>query len=79
METALKEYSAAAREVPDNLEILYWNAVTLATNGHVERAIPLFKEVFAASENWAELLRRLPKAGLMSIGLVHRVLKEAGR
>ena len=39
---ALAEYGAAADLAPDNLEVVYWHAVTLATNGARRRlAAPL--------------------------------------
>jgi len=47
LEEALAEYAAAAALAPDNLEVLYWHAVTLATNGMVERSLPMFRRVFA--------------------------------
>lgn len=74
LEGAMREYEAAAKCVPDNPEIQYWNAVTLATNGHLDRALPIFKKVFAKDANWKELLKRLPKAGILSEELVKRIL-----
>jgi uncharacterized Ntn-hydrolase superfamily protein len=65
MPGALKHYSAAAAILPGNLEIIYWQAVTLATNGRVDESLPLFRQVFAKDANWVELTRRLPAAGLM--------------
>jgi uncharacterized Ntn-hydrolase superfamily protein len=67
MALALKEYGAAERMFPDNLEMKYWKAVTLANNGRVEEALPIFGEVFAADQNWRELTRRLPKSGLLTV------------
>ena len=57
---ALAEYSRAMEMVPDNLEMIFWPAVTMASTGQVEQSLPLFKKVFAADPRWAELLRRLP-------------------
>jgi len=62
---AQRHYSAAAAILPDNLEIRYWQAVTLATNGRLEEAAPLFREVFARDPNWIELTRRLPPSGVI--------------
>jgi uncharacterized Ntn-hydrolase superfamily protein len=64
-EGALREYAAAAQAVPDNLEMVFWHAVGLVNMGRVDESLPLFKRVFAADANWAELLRRLPKSGLL--------------
>lgn len=64
LEEALRCYAAAAVLAPDSLEVTYWHAVTLATNGRVEESLPLFRRVFAADRHWAELTRRLHKPGL---------------
>lgn len=40
------------------------------------RAMPLFRRVFAAGENWVELLRRLPEAGLTEQAAVEKILRD---
>jgi len=65
VEAALKEYSAAEQLTPDNMEMVFWHAVTLASLDRVEESLPLFKKVFKADYNWAVLLPRLPKSGLL--------------
>jgi len=60
---AVKEYSAAMDMFPENAEMIFWPAVTLASSGRVEESLPLFKKVFALDKNWAILLPRLPSAG----------------
>ena len=45
----------------------YWKAVALANNDNVEMALPIFKEIFAADENWRELTTRLPGSGLLTV------------
>ena len=62
---ALKEYGAAMEMTPDNLEMKYWTAVALVNAGRLEKSLPLFKEIFAADPNWAELTPRLPKVDLL--------------
>ena len=64
-EGALREYSAASKLVPDNLEMLYWHAVALVTMNRIDESLPLFRKVFQGDPNWVELTRRLPKAGLL--------------
>ena len=64
-EGALREYSAASKLVPGNLEMMYWHAVALVTMNRVEESLPLFRKVFQGDPNWIELTRRLPKAGLL--------------
>src|SRR4030095_13649077 len=67
MTLAMKEYNAAMEMFPDNLEMKYWTAVTLANNKRVDDALPLFKEVFEKDKNWYELTSRLPKSDLLTV------------
>ncbi|MBM3294482.1 MAG: DUF1028 domain-containing protein [Candidatus Aminicenantes bacterium] len=60
---ALKAYALGMEIYPDNPEMVFWPAVTMAATGRVEDSLPLFRKVFALDPNWAELLRRLPAAG----------------
>jgi len=60
---AMNEYTKGMEIYPDNPEMIFWPAVTLASTGKVDESLPLFKKVFAADSNWAVLLERLPKAG----------------
>jgi uncharacterized Ntn-hydrolase superfamily protein len=62
---AVREYGAAEKLVPDNIEMVFWHAVTLVNAKKVDEALPLFKRVFAAERIWATLLPRLPKSNLM--------------
>jgi uncharacterized Ntn-hydrolase superfamily protein len=64
VDDALKEYAAASRLVPEVLELPFWHAVTLASIGREAEAMPIFNQVFAKEPIWAELLTRLPAAGL---------------
>lgn len=67
MATAMKEYNAAMKMIPGNLEMQYWTAVTLANNKEVDKALPIFKKVFAADKNWKELTKRLPSVNLLIV------------
>ena len=62
---ALAEYSAAAKLVPDNAEMIYWHAIALVNMNRVDEALPLFRRVFAMDKNWATLTPRLAKVGLI--------------
>ncbi len=62
---AVEAYGAAAELAPEIVEIRYWQAVTLAGAGEVDRALPIFREVFAAEARWVELTSRLPPSGLL--------------
>ena len=64
VDEALEEYKAAARLAPEILELPFWHAVTLASIGREAEAAPIFKAVFAKEPIWADLLTRLPAAGL---------------
>lgn len=67
METAMKEYTAAMEMFPENLEMKYWTAVTLANNGKFNEALKLFKEVFSKDEKWKILTPRLIPNGLLKV------------
>ncbi|MEQ1676246.1 MAG: DUF1028 domain-containing protein [Chitinophagaceae bacterium] len=67
MATAMNEYNAAMKMMPANLEMQYWTAVTLANNKELEKAVPLFRTVFATDKNWKELTRRLPAVNLLTV------------
>ncbi|MCA1634811.1 MAG: DUF1028 domain-containing protein [Acidobacteria bacterium] len=64
-EAALREYSAAERLVPGNLEMTYWHAVALVNMQRTDDALPLFRRVFAADPNWRTLTPRLVKSGIL--------------
>lgn len=65
VEAALDEYSTAQRLAPGNHEMVFWQAVTLASSGDVEAAMPLFAEAYEAWPQWRELVPRLPESGLL--------------
>jgi uncharacterized Ntn-hydrolase superfamily protein len=65
VEAALQEYRTAAGMAPEIEELPFWHAVTLADLGRVDEALPIFRDVFARNSDWATLVRRLPKAGLL--------------
>ena len=67
MELAMREYSDAEEMFPENLEMKYWHAVTLAGSGKVDESLSLFKEVFMKDENWRTLTPRLVPIGLLTV------------
>jgi uncharacterized Ntn-hydrolase superfamily protein len=80
--TALKEYATAQQMVPDSLtngEMVFWHAVMLANTNKVEESLPLFRRAFAQDPNWAELVKRLPRAGQLPNDprVVQRILTVA--
>ena len=65
VDKALEEYSTAYKIYPQNIEILYWTAATMAGAGQVQKALPLFREVFKKAPEWREVTKRLPASGLL--------------
>lgn len=78
MQGALKEYEAAEKMFPDNLEMKYWKAVGLVNNRMIDQSLPIFREIFRKDENWRELTRRLPESQLLNISEsdLERILKQ---
>jgi uncharacterized Ntn-hydrolase superfamily protein len=79
IEEAMKAYTRAMEMYPNNAEMIFWPAVTLAASGNVEKSLPLFKKVFSMDENWAILLPRLPKVGQLPDDsvLIQKILSVA--
>lgn len=65
MDAANKAYSAASALAPDNHEMIFWRAVTLASAGEVEASLPFFKQAFDAWPLWRELVARLPLSDIL--------------
>ncbi len=78
---ALAEYREASRLAPEVMELPFWHAVTLASIGKEAAAAPIFTTVFAREPQWAELLGRLPAAGLFpnDAALLRRIQALAPR
>lgn len=65
LDEANAEYAEAERLEPNNPEIQFWHAVTLVTVNQLDRALPIFKKVFAADPAWRDLVPRLADADLL--------------
>lgn len=76
VEAALAEVEQATGGNP---EMAFWAALSLAQAGEMERARSYLARAAAVSENWAELLRRLPATGRIGQEIVDRLLEEEGR
>jgi uncharacterized Ntn-hydrolase superfamily protein len=61
---ALREYAAAHAGEPDNPELAFWHGAALAAGGSEDEATPILRKVFEAQPGYADLLERLPAAGL---------------
>lgn len=75
-ERATAAYRAASALVPDNHEMIFWHAATLAADGKVDESLPLFQRAFAMWPLWRELVQRLPASGLLpdDPALMQRIL-----
>jgi uncharacterized Ntn-hydrolase superfamily protein len=67
MKAALKEYDSALNITPNNLEMKFWTAVTLANNQKIKEASKFFKKVFDKDNNWRLLAERLPESDLLTV------------
>ncbi len=78
VEEAMKSYTRAMEMYPDNAEMIFWPAVTLASSGRVDESLPLFKKVFAMDQNWAILVPRLPGVSQLpkNKGLIKKILSQ---
>ena len=64
---ALECYKKGMEMVPDNLELKYWTAVSLANSKEIDESLVLFKDVFKKYDNWRTLTERLPEVNLLQI------------
>lgn len=79
VERALAEYAAAGRIAPEIAELPFWHAVSLVGVGREGEAAPIFRAVFSKEPYWADLIPRLPAAGLLpdDAALIKRILELA--
>jgi uncharacterized Ntn-hydrolase superfamily protein len=63
-EQGLKDFEAALKDSPDNIELRFWFGVTLSSLGRLDESVDVLKPIIQADPNWKELLKRLPKSGL---------------
>ncbi|NLP58435.1 DUF1028 domain-containing protein [Lutibacter sp. B1] len=76
-ELAKEHYKNAQKLNPENLEMKFWYAVTLANSGELDEAKPIFKEIFEKNSNWKELTPRLiaPQLLIISDKQLQEILK----
>lgn len=67
LKAAMDAYGEAAKLAPQNLELAFWQGVSLLNMGHDAEAVAILKTVVARDANWKELLKRLPGAGLLTV------------
>ena len=66
-DVALKAFDSARKMCPNNIEMKYWTAISLANTKRFDDALPLFKEIFTIDNNWRILTERLPYVDLLNI------------
>jgi uncharacterized Ntn-hydrolase superfamily protein len=84
MTRAVQAYGAATSLVPDaatNGEAAFWTGISLANAKRVEEALPYLRRAYATDTRWAELVTRLPDAGLLpnDPAVVRRLVTEMKR
>ncbi len=67
LQKAMQEYGKAEAMYPNNLEMKYWHAIGLASNGQIEAAAKILREIYRKDDNWRELTSRLPEVGLLNV------------
>ncbi len=67
VEKALTAYRTATALQPDNLEMKFWHAVSLANVSRLDEALPLFQTIFAQDDNWRTTVQRISQAGLLKL------------
>lgn len=77
-EKAGELYKKAEDMFPENLEMKYWHAVTLANTGKLDEALPMFKWIFSKDQNWKTLTPRLIDNGMLTVSEadLKRILKQ---
>jgi len=63
-EEALKAYEEASKLAPDVVELQFWAAVSMYTNGREAEALKIFRSVFTRESRWVDLVPRLAQVGL---------------
>jgi uncharacterized Ntn-hydrolase superfamily protein len=75
---ANEAYGAAGKLEPDHVEMAYWQGITWAARGDLDKAAPFLKKAFSADPSWIELVRRMPAAGLLPDAAAAERAIEAG-
>ena len=65
VEGALVEYNLSSSLYPENPELKYWTAVTLAGRGKLEEALPMFRDVFQKAPELKTMTPRIVPSGLL--------------
>jgi uncharacterized Ntn-hydrolase superfamily protein len=63
MAAAMRYYGTARSMYPENEEVTFWSAATLASNGRMDEALPMLANVFSRNPNWRIALPELVRLG----------------
>lgn len=66
MAGAMDQYNKAMKMFPENQEMQYWTAITLANNKKLKEAAEMLQKIYLKDKNWRELTRRLSKVGMLN-------------
>jgi len=66
-DAALRERLAALDAAPENPEVAFWTAISLAAAGRLDEARGAIRVAFRAGEGWRELLRRMVREGHLEL------------
>jgi len=61
---AMKAYEESVKLAPEVVELQFWAALTMYTNGREADGLKAFREVFSHERLWADLIPRLAQVGL---------------
>jgi len=61
---AMKAYEDSYKLAPEVVELQFWAALTMYTNGREAEGLKAFREVFSHERLWADLIPRLAQVGL---------------
>jgi uncharacterized Ntn-hydrolase superfamily protein len=67
LDGAFDEQRRALAEFPDNAEIAFWTATSLAAHGRLDEARQTIRTAFAQYRGWEILLRRLVRDGYLDL------------
>ena len=73
---ALEAYNKASELYPENVELLFWGAVILCTDGKFDIAKPMFENIFEASPDLKEMIPRLENPPMFPLksAMVQKIL-----
>ena len=76
IEKALVEYEKASGFYPENPELPYWSAITLAGKGNLDEALLIFEDVFRREPRLRTLTPRLVNSGLLpnDVQLIKKIM-----